>query len=47
MNSDVSAAGGAFPVERLMDFLAALGQDVEVIVRPNRKQHGEVSVVFG
>ena len=36
---------GAFSVERLMDFLNALGQDVEIIVRPTRKQHGEVSVV--
>lgn len=36
---------GAFSVERLMDFLTALGQDVEIIVRPTRKEHGEVSVV--
>lgn len=36
---------GAFSVERLMDFLNALGQDVEIIVRPARKPHGEVSVV--
>jgi len=36
---------GAFSVERLMDFLTALGQDVEIIVRPTRRQHGEVSVV--
>jgi predicted XRE-type DNA-binding protein len=36
---------GAFSVERLMDFLTALGQDVEITVRPTRKQHGEVSVV--
>jgi hypothetical protein len=35
---------GAFAVERLMDFLTALGQDVEIIVRPTRKPHGEVSV---
>ncbi len=37
---------GAFSVERLMDFLTALGQDVEVTVRPTRKDHGEVSVVL-
>jgi hypothetical protein len=37
---------GAFSVERLMDFLAALGQDVEISVRPARKQRGEVSVVM-
>ncbi len=36
---------GAFSVERLMDFLTALGQDVEIIVRPTRKDQGEVSVV--
>lgn len=36
---------GAFSVERLMDFLTALGQDVEIAVRPTRKAHGEVSVV--
>lgn len=37
---------GTFSVERLMDFLTALGQDVEVTVRPTRKDHGEVSVVL-
>src|SRR6202162_3060143 len=36
---------GSFSVERLMDFLTALGQDVEITVRPTRKQHGEMSVV--
>jgi hypothetical protein len=36
---------GTFSVERLMDFLTALGQDVEITVRPTRKPHGEVSVV--
>lgn len=36
---------GVFSVERLMDFLTALGQDVQITVRPTRKQHGEVSVV--
>jgi len=36
---------GTFSVERLMDFLTALGQDVEISVRPARSQHGEVSVV--
>lgn len=37
---------GNFSVERLMDFLTALGQDVEITVRPTRKHHGEVSVVL-
>jgi predicted XRE-type DNA-binding protein len=38
---------GSFSVERLMDFLTAMGQDVEISVRPARKDqaHGEVSVV--
>lgn len=36
---------GVFSVERLMDFLTALGQDVEITVKPTRKEHGEVSVV--
>jgi predicted XRE-type DNA-binding protein len=36
---------GAFSVERLMDFLTALGQDVEISVRPALKEHGQVSVV--
>jgi len=36
---------GSFSVERLMDFLTALGQDVEISVKPARKDHGEVSVI--
>jgi predicted XRE-type DNA-binding protein len=36
---------GTFSVERLMEFLTALGQDVEITVRPTRKGHGEMSVV--
>ena len=36
---------GMFSVERLMEFLTALGQDVEITVKPTRKEHGEVSVV--
>jgi predicted XRE-type DNA-binding protein len=35
---------GDFSVERLMDFLTALGQDVEITVRPTRNEHGSVSV---
>ena len=35
---------GTFSVERLMDFLTALGQDVEITVRPARQEHGELSV---
>jgi predicted XRE-type DNA-binding protein len=36
---------GVFSVERLMDFLAALGQDVEISVKPARSQQGRISVV--
>jgi hypothetical protein len=36
---------GNFSVERLIDFLTALGQDVEITVRPTRKEHGDVSLV--
>jgi predicted XRE-type DNA-binding protein len=36
---------GTFSVERLMDFLTALGHDVEVRVTPTRKGHGQLSVV--
>ncbi len=36
---------GSFSVERLMDFLAALGQDVEISVKPARGRRGDVSLV--
>jgi predicted XRE-type DNA-binding protein len=36
---------GTFSVERLMEFLAELGHDVEITVRPTRRRHGKVSVV--
>jgi predicted XRE-type DNA-binding protein len=35
----------AFSAERLMQFLTALGHDVEIRVKPTRKEHGQVSVV--
>jgi predicted XRE-type DNA-binding protein len=37
---------GNFSIERLMKFLMALGNDVEITVKPTRKQHGEMSVVI-
>jgi predicted XRE-type DNA-binding protein len=37
---------GNFSVGRLMEFLTALRQDVEIIVRPTRKEHGVLSVVL-
>ena len=36
---------GSFSVERLMDLLTALGQNVHITVKPARKKHGEVSLV--
>jgi predicted XRE-type DNA-binding protein len=38
---------GSFSIGRLIDFLTALGQDVEITVRPTRKKHGELSVALG
>ena len=37
---------GNFSVGRLIDFLTALGQDVEITVTPTRKEHGAMSIVF-
>jgi predicted XRE-type DNA-binding protein len=34
-----------FSVERLMDFLTALGHDVEIRVKRTRKPYGQMSVV--
>ena len=36
---------GTFSVERLMDFLTALGHDVEIRVKRTRKPQGQMSVV--
>ena len=36
---------GAYSVERLMSFLTALGQDVEITLRPTRREHGQVTVL--
>jgi predicted XRE-type DNA-binding protein len=35
---------GSFSVARLLEFLTALGQNVEITVRPTRKTRGEMSV---
>lgn len=37
---------GTFSVERLLEFLTALGQDVEISVGPKRKTHSELSVII-
>jgi predicted XRE-type DNA-binding protein len=36
---------GNFSVGRLMEFLTALRQDVQITVRPSRKPHGALSVI--
>jgi predicted XRE-type DNA-binding protein len=38
---------GSFSVGRLLELLTRLGQDVEVTVRPTRREHGEMSVTLG
>jgi predicted XRE-type DNA-binding protein len=38
---------GSFSVGKLLEFLTHLGQDVEVKVRPTRRDHGEMSVTLG
>jgi predicted XRE-type DNA-binding protein len=37
---------GSFSAGRLIDFLTALGHDVEAVVKPARTEHGAMSVVF-
>lgn len=37
---------GNFSVARLLEFLTALGQDVQISVRPTRKAQGEMSLVL-
>jgi predicted XRE-type DNA-binding protein len=37
---------GSFSVERLMEFLVALGQDVEITVRPSHRRQGGVSLTI-
>jgi predicted XRE-type DNA-binding protein len=36
---------GSFSVGRLMEFLTALRRDIEITVRPTRKEHGALSVI--
>ncbi len=45
VSSLMRGQSGAFSVERLMNFLVALGQDVQITVRSTRKHRGEVSVI--
>jgi predicted XRE-type DNA-binding protein len=36
---------GSFSVGRLIEFLTALRQDVQITVRPTRREHGALSVI--
>jgi predicted XRE-type DNA-binding protein len=45
VSSLMRGQSGSFSVERLMNFLVALGQDVQITVRPTRKHRGEVSLI--
>lgn len=36
---------GNFSIGRLMEFLTALRQDIQITVRPTRKDHGTLSVL--
>jgi predicted XRE-type DNA-binding protein len=44
VSSLMRGQSGTFSVERLMDFLTALGHDIEIAVLPSRKEHGTMSV---
>ena len=45
VSSLMRGQSGAFSVERLMSFLVALGQDVQITVKSTRNPRGEVSVI--
>ena len=47
VSSLMRGQSGAFSVERLMDFLTAVGHDIEIAVAPARAKHGELSVTLG
>jgi predicted XRE-type DNA-binding protein len=38
-------SSGSYSVDRLIEFLTALGQDVQVVIKPTRRKQGEMSVV--
>ncbi len=45
LSSLMRGQSGTFSVERLMSFLVALGQDVQITVRSTRKHRSEVSLI--
>ncbi len=38
-------SSASYSVDRLIEFLTELGQDVEVVITPTRRKHGAMSVV--
>ncbi len=46
VSSLMRGQSGVFSVERLMDFLRALGHDIEIAVTTTRKEHGEMVVTL-
>jgi len=44
VSSLMRGRSGSFSAERLMEFLVALDQDVEITVRPKRKDKAEIAV---
>ena len=45
VSSLMRGSSGMFSVERLLEFLTRLGQDVEISVGPKRKPRSEMSVI--
>ncbi len=46
VSSLMRGQSGTFSVERLMDFLQALGHDIDIAVTLTSKDHGEMSVTL-
>ena len=46
VSSLMRGQSGVLSVERLMDFLRALGHDIDIAVAPARKRRGEISVTI-
>ncbi len=44
VSSLMRGRSGTFSVERLMDFLRALGHDIEIAVTSTTKHHGDLSI---
>jgi predicted XRE-type DNA-binding protein len=38
---------GSFSVGKLMELLTTLGQDIQIVVKPAKREHGQLSVLVG